>query len=153
MTNALPDSLAAFSVNGHPFALDVMKVEKVVPAVEIAPLPGAPKGVRGVIDLRGTIIPVYDLRTKFGWPDAPVRTSDLFIIAHTASRTVALIADAALGVVRAADAHWMSADTIMPGIEGIDGVVKLGDNIVFIHELESFLATGEEDQLAAALRK
>ena len=151
MTKAHPDSLAVFSLDDQPLALAVASVVTIRRAVEIAPLPGAPRGVRGVINMRGRIIPVFDLRVRFGRPERDLRVTDYLVIADTGRRTVALIVDAAIGVVAAGEAQVIAAAEILPEFDAIEGVMKLDGNIVFIHDLDRFLSLDGEQELAAAL--
>ena len=150
MTKALPHSLAVFSLDDQPFALAVASVKRVVRAVEIAPLPGAPRGVRGVINVQGEVIPVFDLRVRFGRPERDVRVTDHLVIADTGRRHVALIVDAAAGVVKADDAQVVAAAEILPQFDGVEGVMKLNDEIIFIHDLARFHPARETRQVVVA---
>ena len=151
MTKPPHDSLVVFSLDAQHFALSVGAVERVVRAVEITPLPGAPNGVCGVIDLHGAVIPVFDLRAHFGQPSRAVRPEDHLVIVRTARRRVALLADAALGVVSASGPEVIPAVEILPGLDAIEGVVKLDGGIVLIHDLDRFLRIAEDDALASAM--
>jgi len=68
MTRVTSDSLVVFQLGEQQFALGVTAVERVVQAVEIATLPDEPRGVRGVINLQGRIVPVFDLWSRLGQP-------------------------------------------------------------------------------------
>ena len=151
MTKPPHDSLVIFSLDDQQFALNVSAVERVVRAVEITPLPGAPAGVCGVIDLHGAVIPVFDLRAHCGQPSREVRPEDHLVIVRTARRKVALLADAALGVVGASCQEIVPAAEILPGLDTIEGVMKLNGGVVLIHDLDRFLRIAEDDALASAL--
>jgi purine-binding chemotaxis protein CheW len=151
MTKSHPDSLAVFSLDDQQLALAVARLETVVQAVEISPLPGAPRGVRGVINVQGKVVPVFDLRVRFGRAEREVRVADHFVIVNTERRKVALIVDAAVGVVRADEAQVVAAAEILPEFDAIEGVMKLDGDIVFIHDLDRFLSLEDERELAAAL--
>ena len=77
------------------FALGVDAVERVVRAVKIAPLADAPRGVRGVVNVQGGDLPVFDLIAR---PDRAVHASDHLIIARTPQRSVALLVEAVVSV-------------------------------------------------------
>ncbi len=111
--------------------------------VGITPVPDAPRFVLGVVDLGGTVMPVVDLRSRFNYPPRGVRLSDHLIVATTATRTVALVVDATEGVIEASLEDHVSADEIMPRFEGIEGMVRLAEGLVLIHDLERLLS-GEE---------
>lgn len=145
------DSLVVFHVGEHDFALAVTAVERVVRAVEIDALPEAPRGVRGIINLRGRIVPVFDLRALLGEPLRAVRAGDHLIVAHTRWRIVALLADAVSGVVPRLAAQVTPAAEILPGLEAIDGVLKLDGGLVLIHDVDRFLSLDDTEALERVL--
>src|SRR6185295_11077116 len=114
-----------FSMDEPRYALNLSAVERVVQAVEVMPLPKAPPLVLGVINVQGQVIPVVDIRQCFGMPAREVAVSDQFILARTATRRVALVADAVSGVVEPTEAQWVSAAEMLPGAEFIHAVAKL----------------------------
>jgi purine-binding chemotaxis protein CheW len=145
------NSLVVFQIGEQEFAVGVAAVERVLRAVEIAPLPGAPAGVRGVINLQGRVVPVFDLRTRFGQPARDVRASDHLIVAHTHWRTVALLVDAVVGVVPWRDAQITPASEILPDLECVSGVMKLDGGLVLVHDVERFLSIEDHAALQLAL--
>ena len=151
MANVSPESLVVFQVGENRFAVAVTAVEQVLRAVEIEPLPDAPHGVRGVINLRGRIVPVFDLWTRFGQPSREVRSSDHLIVAHTHWRTVALLVDSVVGVVEQRKAHITPAAEILPDLECISGVMKLDGGLVLVHDVEKFLSIEDHNALQLAL--
>lgn len=144
--------LVVFVLDEQRFGLRLDVVEQVVRLVAIMPLPEAPDIVQGVINLRGRIVPVVDIRKRFRLPDRTPRLSDHLIVARTARRPVALHVDAVEGVVDSADAAVTTAAEILPGLVCVEGVVKLSDGAIFIHDLGSCLSLEEERALDAALR-
>ena len=145
------DSLVILHLGEHKFALGSAVVERVVRAVEVEPLPEAPRGVRGIINLHGRIVPVFDLRALLGEPAGAVRADDHLVIAHTRWRTVALLVDAVSGVVPRVAGQITPAAEILPGLEAISGVLMLEDGLVLIHDLERFLSLEDTAALERAL--
>ena len=151
MTRAPSDSLVVFRIGEHNFAAEVSVVERVVRAVEIAPLPEAPRGVLGVINLQGRIVPVFDLGSRFGSAPRELRESHHLLIIRTAWRTVALLADAVSGVVPRLDAQVTPASDILSDLALISGVMKLNGGIVLVHDVEKFLSIEDHTALQLAL--
>ncbi len=149
MTGVSSDSLVVFQLGEQQFALGVAAVERVVRAVEVAPLPDAPRGVRGVINLQGRIVPVFDLWSRWGQPSRGVRASDHLIVAQTQRRMVALLVDSVVGVFERGEV--MPAAEILPDVESISGVMKLNDSLVLVHDLERFLSSEDHEKLQLAL--
>ncbi len=133
------------------FALQASAVERIVPAVEITPLPQAPAIVLGVVNVHGSLVAVIDFRHRFGLPHQEIALSNRLVIAHTATRTLALIADAVDDVVDYSTADITVPSTLVTGIEQISGIAKHDGDITFIHDLECFLAAGEAASLDLAL--
>ena len=144
--------LVVFVLDEQRFGLRLEAVEQVVRLVAIMALPEAPEIVQGVIDLRGRIVPVVDVRKRFRLPHRSPRLSDHLIIAHTARRPVALLVDAVEGVVDSTAAAVTAAAEILPGLAYLEGVVRLNGGPIFIHDLDSFLSLEEERALDAALQ-
>lgn len=142
-----------FHVHGQRFALPLEVVERVVVAVEVAPLPGAPASVLGAIDVEGRILPVLCLRRRFGLPQRDVDPGDQFLIAHTALRSVALVIDQVQGLVESDPPDVVSLDHAVPGLEQFRGVARFDDGLVLIHDVEKFLSSEESLSLDAALER
>lgn len=149
MTQNEFDAWVVFKVDELDFAVSLAAVERIERAVEITTLPEAPRGVRGVINYKGKIVPVFDLHMRFGLPSKEICTTDHLIIAHTQWRTVALLVDTVSGVVSRAEAQITPAAEILPDLDSITGVMKLDGDMVQVHDLERFLSI--EDHTALQL--
>ncbi len=144
-------TLVLFSLDGQRFALPYAQVERVVRAVEITQLPNAPSVTAGVVNVAGTLVCVLDLRQRFGMPGRALRWSDQFIIARTPARVVGLWVDTADIIVELPAERLLPREEVPAESEHIQGVVKLEDGLVLIHDLERCLSAGEEQALAQAL--
>jgi purine-binding chemotaxis protein CheW len=80
--------------------VDIRRIREVVPPLPIRPVPRAPDFIDGVVDLRGEVIPVVDVRRRFGLPTSPQTRTTKYLVAHVAGRVLALVVDAVLEVVR-----------------------------------------------------
>jgi purine-binding chemotaxis protein CheW len=147
---AAPWSLVVFTLDGQ-YALHLRNVERVVRAAEVTPLPRTPNIVLGVINAQGSILPVVNVRRRFRLMEREVEPTDRLIIAKTSRRRVALLVDSVTGVIERAQDDVVPADAIVPGTEYIEGVTHLDENILLIHDLDSFLSLDEERALDDAL--
>ncbi|KVW94799.1 chemotaxis protein CheW [Thiobacillus denitrificans] len=132
-------------------ALPLSVVERVIRAVYVTPLPGAPAIVSGVANLQGRVIPVVNMRRRFRLPEREMALTDRLVIAHTAQRPVALVADSVNGVLEHAGPDRVDAETILPDLEYVEGVVKLDDGLILIHDLDRFLSLDEAEALDRAM--
>jgi purine-binding chemotaxis protein CheW len=144
--------LVVFAMDEQRYALQLATVERVVRMVEVTPLPQAPQIVLGVINAQGRIIPVVDIRRRFRLPARDIHLSDHLLIARTARRTVALALDAVTGIVEGSAQAVITAEEILPGLEYVEGVIKLEDGLILIHDLDTLLSLEEEQTLAATLQ-
>ncbi|MFH0812577.1 MAG: chemotaxis protein CheW [Pseudomonadota bacterium] len=145
--------LVVFTLDEQRYALHLSAVERVVRAVEVTPLPKAPEIAIGVINVQGHIIPVLNIRKRFLLPEREIEVSDYFIIANTLTRTVALVVDEVSGVAKCSEEQLTAAKKILPGMEYVEGVLKLEDGMILIHDLDTFLSLEEEEALEDAISK
>ncbi len=145
--------LLVFSFDDRSYALPLSQVERVVHAVDVTPLPQAPEIVLGVIDFQTKILPVFNMRRRFGLMEREVDIHDQFIIASTTKRTVALVVDSAKNVLEYREEQVVRAEQFCSQLQQIDGVVQLEDGMVLIHDLERFLALDEETMLKSAMKE
>jgi|ERR1700677_804501 len=143
--------LVVFNLDAQRYALRLSAVERIVMVAEITPLAKAPQIVLGVLNIQGRVIPVIDIRKRFNLPARETLLSDHMIIANTGARPVALVADAVSGVIARRDGEITHPGKIVPGLEYVEGVVKLEDGLILIHDLETFLSLEEENALQHAM--
>jgi purine-binding chemotaxis protein CheW len=144
-----PERLLLFSLDGFRYSLPLVSVASVISVVEITPLPGAPGVVDGVINMRGAIVPVINMRRRLRLPEKAISLSNRLVIAHTKKRTVGLMVDSVEDVV-ACD-ELIDTERIFPGLEYLEGVTKIRGDVVFIHDLAKFLSLKEEALLVRAM--
>ncbi len=142
-----------FILRNSRYALPLDSVQKVIHAVQITSLPKAPDIVSGIINVRGTIIPVYNVRKRFGLPEKALALNDQIIIAETSARTVCFPVDNVEGILDSSQLNIIMPGEILPEMEYVKGVIKLNNGIVFIHDLDQFLSLQEESALKEALDK
>jgi purine-binding chemotaxis protein CheW len=147
-----PDFLFVFALDDQRYALPLHAADKVVRVAAIRSLPKAPDIVLGVVNLHGRIIPVIDMRKRFALPERETMLTGQLLVAHTARRQVALIVDAVLDVMPCPARSLVAANSIVPGIGYVEGVVKLEDGLVVIHDLDKFLSLEEDEILDHALK-
>ncbi len=146
-----PERIVVFSLDEQRYGLSLRATERVLAAVEVTPLPKAPAIVQGVFNLQGRIIPVMNVRRRFGLTERPITPEDQFVVARAGGRSVALVVDATDGVVETPANAVVPPATILPELPYVHGVFRLADGLVLIHDLNSFLALDEAATLDVAL--
>lgn len=143
--------LLTFRLNDRRCAVYLEQVVQVVRAVDATPLPQAPQIVLGAIDFHGQVIPLLNVRRRFGFEDRDVAAEDHFIIARTSSGNVALAVDQAEGLVERTSDDIVPAQAIAGPLEHIDGVIQIDGGLVLIHDLDKFVSLQERRELEHAL--
>jgi purine-binding chemotaxis protein CheW len=146
-----PAKLLVFRLNNRLCALYLEQLQQIIHAVDATPLPQAPDIVLGAIDLHGQIVPLLNIRRRFGFPEREIRIDDQFIIARTANRVVALAVDEVREIVERAVDQIIPSENIVGPLEHVEGVIKLEDGLAFIHDLDKFLSSNERHGLETAM--
>ncbi|THB69001.1 MAG: purine-binding chemotaxis protein CheW [Desulfovibrio sp.] len=141
--------LATFSLSGEEFGVDILKVQEIIRMMEITKLPSAPFFVEGVINLRGKVIPVIDLRRRFGMGAKDHDKDTRIIVLELSANIVGFIVDSVAEVLR------IPADTVEPPppvIAGIDsdhikGVGQLQGKLLILLDLDRLLSDHERSML------
>ncbi|MGB4330680.1 MAG: chemotaxis protein CheW, partial [Dethiobacteria bacterium] len=130
------------------FACDINNVREVLKMVKVTPLPQSLKFVEGVINLRGEVIPVVDLRKRFNLPEVDYSERSRIIIVEVGSSQVGLIVDEVSEVLRLSSSQIQASPSGITGGDNelIVGVGKIEQRLLIILNLEYILST--EEQLA-----
>lgn len=137
-----------FELGQQQFAIKIEAIQEVLPSLPAKPVPQVPAIVEGVVNLRGSTLPVLDIRSRFGLPPKPLALSDHLVVVRIANRKVALRVDRATTVVDLSETSVTDIAEIAPGSRHISGVARLGDDIIFIQNTELFLREAELAALA-----
>lgn len=140
-----------FALDEQRFALPVRMVEQVVRAVTITPVPKAPAVVQGIINFRGAIVPVLDIRQRLGLPARPMALADQIIIACTPSRHIAFAVDSIIEVAEWSEADFVTAQSVVPGVEFLDGVLRNREGLILVYDPDAFFLAEEHPLLDHAL--
>ncbi|WP_236021656.1 chemotaxis protein CheW [Geomesophilobacter sediminis] len=150
-TDITASHLLIFNLDDQRYALPLAGVQRVIRAAAPTLLPQAPEIVVGILDLQGTVVPVVDVRRRFGMPQREIRPEDQFIVARARSLNVALVVDGTEGVIEDDPELCVAPERIVPGMEHVSGVTRTVAGLVLIHDLSRFLSLEEEDSLREAL--
>jgi len=127
-------NLVGFVIGDVEYAVAIARVKEIANPLPIVPLPHAPRAVVGVADFRGEVVPVVDLRTRFGLAAAPATRRTKWIVVDVAGRIVALVVDAVTEVFGTGGAELRPAPSLGGGDDarGIEGVATHGAGLVFV---------------------
>ncbi len=143
--------LVTFRLGKEEFSLDILQVQEIIRHMELTRVPKTPDFVEGVINLRGKVIPVLDLRRRFGL-GTDERTNDTrIIVVEVDNKTVGLKVDAVSEVLRLPADRVEAPPEIVTGVESeyIKGVGKLDGRLLILLDVEKVLSKNEKDALTA----
>jgi purine-binding chemotaxis protein CheW len=143
--------VVVFELADRRFAVPADSVQEVLRAVLPTPLPGAPAVVEGVVNLRGEIVPLFELRRRFRLPPREVDPGDHLILARAGERRVLLRVDRVEGLARLQPGEIEEARGVVPGVEYVSWLARLPQDLVLVHDLETLLSRAEADALDDAL--
>jgi purine-binding chemotaxis protein CheW len=153
-TTAVEDGsleVVVFELAGQLFGVPAVDVRELLRAVAVVPLPRAPAVVKGVINLRGRVVPVLDVRGRFRVPAKEIEPADHFIVARAGDHLVALHVDRATDLVRLSAGDLDNVRGLVPEADYVSWVARVPNNLVVIHDLATFLSRGEAVALEEAL--
>jgi purine-binding chemotaxis protein CheW len=127
-------SLVGFAVGEVQYAVPIARVKEITNPMTLVELPHAPRSIVGVSDYRGEVVPVVDLRTRFGLPLGTVTRKTKWIVVDVAGRTIALVVDAVTEVFGTGGADLRPAPSLGGGdeVRGIAGVTNFAGRMVFV---------------------
>lgn len=146
--------LVVFTLDERQYALHLDAVARIVRAVDVTPLPKGPEVVLGVINVQGQILPVVDVRRRFCMAERELDLSDHLIIARTSRRGIVLVVDTVIDVIAYSKESLSPAEEIVPGLEYVEGILKLENGAIVIvlrHDLDAFLSFDEQRMLEEAI--
>lgn len=138
---AVSRTFVLFSVAGTTYALQSHQVRHMEMLEQVTPVPNAPAFVEGVVFSRGQVVPVLNLRVRFGFERAPLDLRTRLLVVEVAGRTIGLLADDAREFVTMADGAIQPPGDAIGGLSGnyIDGIATIGGRIVLILNLNNVI--------------
>jgi purine-binding chemotaxis protein CheW len=141
--------LVVFQLGAELYGVEIAGVHEIIRFQAITRVPRAPAFVEGIINLRGKVIPVVDLRRRFGLPAATQTRASRIVVVEIGDQVVGIIVDAVIEVLR------INASTVEPPspvVAGLDseylhGIAKLPERLVMLLDLDRVLARDERRAL------
>jgi purine-binding chemotaxis protein CheW len=145
------EHLVTFFLTGEEYGVDVRMVQEIIRVTEVTQVPRAPEFIKGVINLRGRIIPVIDLKKKLGLGEVAIERQTRVVVIRVRDRLIGLLVDGASQVLRIPVSTIEAAPEEVVEIDAnyIRGVAKLDKRLIILMDLQKIL--GMELREAAAL--
>ncbi len=142
-------SLVGFAVGDVSYAIPIGCVKEIINPIVLTKLPYAPDVISGVADHRGEVVPVVDLRTRFGVPQSGERRRTKWILVDVGGKTIGLIVDRVTGVFGTGGRSLRPAPNLGGGeeVRGIAGVTLHEGTMVFVLDVDRFETIAESLQI------
>jgi len=142
--------LVTFRLQDETYGINVMQVQEVLRVTEIAPVPGAPGYVLGIINLRGNVVTVIDTRNRFGLPAADVDDSSRIVIIESEQQVVGILVDSVAEVVELRHSEIDSAPNVGNDESSryIQGVASRDEDLLIVVDLNKLLSDEEWSEMA-----
>jgi len=141
--------LACFRVGAELYALDIMRVKEIIRPQKLTPVPKAPSFIEGVINLRGSVIPVTDMRKRFDQPIDEDTRKNRIIICALSRRNIGLLVDEVKEVKRFTRKEIAPSPQFIQGAQAdyFLGVARRDDDLILVVDLEKVLSSEEKIEL------
>ena len=142
-----------FVLGKEEYGVDILKVQEIRGYEKVTPIPAAPAYLKGVINLRGIIVPVIDLRIKFGLADPKYDSFTVVIILQLDSRVIGMVVDGVSDVVALAASDVKAAPQLGSLVDSsfLAGLATQGERMVLLLDIEKFLSSAELNLLGQAV--
>jgi len=141
--------LVVFQLGAELYGVDIARVHEIIRLQKITRVPRAPSFVEGVINLRGKVIPVVDLRRRFGLPTGEHTRATRIVVVEIGDQVVGLIVDSVSEVLRVNTSTVEPPSPVVAGIDSeyLHGIAKLPERLVILLDLDRVLARDERRAL------
>ena len=144
--------VVSFKLGSEEYGVDIAQVQEINRMVAVTHVPRAPQFMEGVINLRGQLIPIIDLRTRFGMPRAEHTKNTRIVVTEIAAKRVGMVVDSVSEVLRLPNDAIEDAPEMITGVdtEYIRGVGKVEDRLIILLDLARIVSNAEKRELEAA---
>ncbi|KAB1441136.1 chemotaxis protein CheW [Pseudodesulfovibrio senegalensis] len=141
--------LVTFSIGVEEFGVDILQVQEIIRTMEITNVPRAPDFVEGVINLRGKVIPIVDLRKRFGLEGREHDKHTRIIVIEISMMIVGFVVDSVSEVLRIPANTVEPPPPVVSGLESeyIEGVGNMDDRLLVLLDLNQLLSNEEKEAL------
>jgi len=144
------EQLVVMEIAGESYGVDIGAVNTIIRMQEVTRIPRTPAFVEGVINLRGSIVPVIDLRKRFGLAVAEISKASRIVVVEASGQMIGMIVDAVVETLRLSSSAIEPPSPVVVSVDAqyVRGVGKKDDRLVILLELDRVLTCSEMETLA-----
>ncbi len=130
-----------FTLKDEEFGIEILRVQEIKGLSRITPIPNMPGYIRGVMNLRGTVVPIIDLRAKFAMPEVDYNQFTVIIVVTIGDKVVGLVVDAVSDVLNVAQDNIESAPEIGEEADTsfMTGIAKSGERLITLLNMDELV--------------
>ncbi len=140
--------LVSFRLAQEEYGIEITKIQEIILMGEITRVPQTPHYIKGLINLRSTVIPIVDLRLRFGMSEEEVTDETRIMVVNVVGKTIGIIVDAVSEVLRVNEEQIAPPPPTVAGLgqEYLTGLVKFDSRLLIMLDIDQIL--GEEGNAA-----
>jgi purine-binding chemotaxis protein CheW len=144
--------LVSFRLGQEEYGIEITKVQEIILMGEITRVPQTPEYIKGLINLRSTVIPIVDLRLRFGLPRGEQTDETRIMVVNVAGKTIGIIVDAVSEVLRISHEQIAPPPPTVAGLgrEYLTGLVKLDNRLLILLDIDKILTREQAAAVEAA---
>ncbi len=149
MSSTTSNQILVFKINNELYGMDILKVQEILSFMPPTPIPNSPEYFKGIINLRGTIILVIDLRSRFHF-DKPMDPENcVIVVVAIGNKKYGLVVDSVSDVLTINNENIQSEIDIHSGIDSryINGLVKSNEQMIILVDIDKVFLENELDNL------
>jgi purine-binding chemotaxis protein CheW len=138
-----------FILGTEEYGVDILKVQEIRGYEKVTPIPAAPAYLKGIVNLRGVIVPLVDMRVRFGLAEPRYDSTTVVVILRVAGRIIGLVVDAVSDVVHLAPNDVKEAPGLGSVVDSsfLAGLATRDDRMILLLDIEKLLSSGEMNLL------
>ncbi|MFI4874456.1 MAG: chemotaxis protein CheW [Blastopirellula sp. JB062] len=137
--------LVSFRLAQEEYGIEITRVQEIILMGEITRVPQTPDFIKGLINLRNTVIPIVDLRRRFGLPEEKCSDETRIMVMNVAGKTIGIIVDAVSEVLRIGENQISPPPPTVAGLgrDYLTGLVKLDKRLLILLDMDKILTSNE----------
>lgn len=141
-----------FQLDDEEYGVEILRVQEIKGYTRVTPIPNAPPEVKGVMNLRGTVVPIVDLRTRFGLTPAEYTRFTVIVVVTVGTKVVGLVVDAVSDVMNVTTDSLVPTPDLGVGVDTsfLTGMARTGERLVTLLNIDRLVGRDELTPAASA---
>jgi len=150
-----PHQFLTFALGPEEYGVEILKIQEIKGYSAITPLPNAPPYVKGVLNLRGTIVPIVDLRKKFGMPEEATSAFTVIVVVQVQGKVMGFLVDAVRDVLTVTGADIQPTPDFAGQVDTtfLTGLAQTAEKLVILLDIDKVLTATEAVAVAGAAER